>query len=74
MTGLLYDRERFAHCFLSCSVDGKIKMWDIRIPNSVVTFYEHDLDVTSFVFMNPYYNIASGSHDKTIKVVFVGGF
>jgi len=69
VTGVLYDRERFAHSFFSCSVDGKVKMWDIRIPNSVFTFNEHELDITSLVFINPYYNLVSGSLDKTIKVI-----
>jgi len=68
VTGILYDREKFAHSFLSCCADGKIKMWDFRTDKSVATFDDHDLDVTSLIFMGKSYNMVSGSFDKTVKI------
>ena len=68
VTGILYDREKFAHSFMSCCADGKIKMWDFRTEESVATFTDHDLDVTSLLFMGGSYNMVSGSLDKTVKI------
>jgi len=69
VTSVLYDREKFAHSFVSCSADGKIKIWDIRTPQSVATLSDHELDVTDLTYINGYCNLASGSLDKTIKVL-----
>ena len=68
VTSVLYDIEKFAHSFVSCSSDGSIKVWDIRTPQSVATFSDHELDVTSVSYINGHCNMASGSLDKTIKV------
>jgi WD40 repeat protein len=58
-----------AHLLLSCSMDGKVKLWDVYHARSVLrTYIGHSKGVRDICFTNDGARFLSASFDKTIKL------
>jgi WD40 repeat protein len=60
--------EADKHIFVSGSVDGTAKVWDIRTESPVVTFVGHESDVNAVDIMRSGMAVATGSDDFTLRM------
>jgi guanine nucleotide-binding protein G(I)/G(S)/G(T) subunit beta-1 len=62
-------KDQGSKMIISAGADRDIKIWDNRTPKCIHTFEGHDTEVTSLALLGRNNEFASGSQDKTVKVL-----